>query len=251
MAKERNGLVQSVERALDILDVVSEEGALRPTDIAERVGLQKQTTYNLQRTLQARGYLTKNGDGKICLGPRLIELAAREQESRIRLRAVTAAVALAELPWQPVVNYTELCDDRLFVRVRLSPDRPCVVQRPVGQMLSPYTSASGIVFLAYLPLDRAAHLLEKDVFQEQMQSAWKSDEELAAFLDDVRKLGYCELPLGKRDLYRVAAPVLIPKGHLAGVIGVASPARLCDAAAETAIRKAVCAAAREIGSTGP
>ena len=61
-------------RALNVLDVLrASRTELRLTDIAEKAGLHLSTTFRLLRTLEARGYVTREREGKrfkLCLGYR-------------------------------------------------------------------------------------------------------------------------------------------------------------------------------------
>jgi len=67
---KRKPLIQSVERALDILDLLAESGhRMRSADIAGELGLNPTTTHNLVRTLYRRGYLIQNDDASYYLGP--------------------------------------------------------------------------------------------------------------------------------------------------------------------------------------
>ncbi len=71
-------MIQSVERAFDILFTVWEsgQGGMGLMEISRAVGLEKPTTYNLLKTLKAKGVLEQpeNG-GKYTLGQRLLNLS--------------------------------------------------------------------------------------------------------------------------------------------------------------------------------
>ncbi len=67
--KERKNLVQSVERALNILEAVRDNGGpIRAVDIANKVGLSVTAANNLVRTLYIRGYLDQNDQSRYILG---------------------------------------------------------------------------------------------------------------------------------------------------------------------------------------
>ena len=66
--------VQSIDRALDIIEAVAEAG--RPmglTEIANQVGLHKSTAYRIIETLFQRGYLAKTDEGSYKIGLKLID----------------------------------------------------------------------------------------------------------------------------------------------------------------------------------
>ena len=58
--------VQSVGRALRILETVSECAALPVKAVARRCRLNLSTTYHLVRTLAYEGYLVRLPDGTLC-----------------------------------------------------------------------------------------------------------------------------------------------------------------------------------------
>ena len=65
----RKTLIQSVERALDILEIVGQEAApVRSGEIAARLGVSPATASNLIRTLYMRGYLDQHRGGRYTLG---------------------------------------------------------------------------------------------------------------------------------------------------------------------------------------
>ena len=69
--------VRSTERALDLLEILSEErGAISLTELASRASLSKTTAHRLMQTLCARNYAIKTADSKYLVGPKVIELAS-------------------------------------------------------------------------------------------------------------------------------------------------------------------------------
>ncbi|HEX2075043.1 MAG TPA: helix-turn-helix domain-containing protein [Geodermatophilus sp.] len=65
-------LIQSVQRALRLLEVVAElDGRARAKEIARAAGLPLPTTYHLLRTCAHEGWLQRLGDGSYVLGHRI------------------------------------------------------------------------------------------------------------------------------------------------------------------------------------
>lgn len=73
--EEPRDFVQSVGRALRILEVVSVGPPLTVKAIARRSALNLSTTYHLVRTLAYRGYLTRLSDGTYVAGEAVTNLA--------------------------------------------------------------------------------------------------------------------------------------------------------------------------------
>ncbi|MEG0156163.1 MAG: helix-turn-helix domain-containing protein, partial [Anaerovoracaceae bacterium] len=66
---EKNNHVQSVDRALDIIEVlaINPEG-IGVTDLADSVDLHKSTVHRLLGTMAARGYVEKTETGMYKIG---------------------------------------------------------------------------------------------------------------------------------------------------------------------------------------
>jgi IclR family KDG regulon transcriptional repressor len=69
--------VQSVDRAFDILELLSrEQHGLNLTEIGNRLDLHKSTVYRLLQALKQRGYIEKTVQGSYRLGMEFIELSS-------------------------------------------------------------------------------------------------------------------------------------------------------------------------------
>ena len=74
--KNKKPMIQSVERALDIIELVcgNESEPMRAIDIAAKLDLKKNTAHNLIRTLYNRYYLIQDSSGRYLLGPKCYTL---------------------------------------------------------------------------------------------------------------------------------------------------------------------------------
>ncbi len=96
--RQKKPIVQSVERALDILEALeASPNALRAVDIAEQVGLNGNTASNLLRTLYERGYLAQDQQRRYLLGGRTWQLGrAADRWSSLREALLPAMHDLAD-----------------------------------------------------------------------------------------------------------------------------------------------------------
>jgi IclR family acetate operon transcriptional repressor len=79
------GGVQSVNKALDVLEALAEAGGGLPlTDLSLETGIPMATLHRLARTLLSRGYLRQLPDRSYALGAALVPLgdAARPDTTR-------------------------------------------------------------------------------------------------------------------------------------------------------------------------
>jgi DNA-binding IclR family transcriptional regulator len=233
--------VQSVLRGIDLLDLLSEapEG-MRLSEMARALDLKAPTTHNLVRTLAMRGLVTQAEDGRYALGPGVLELADRVRRSRSRQEAEQAVRELGALECGPIVNYSLPATDRLMVRLRMSPDRPGIVQHPANKDNPIYSTANGLAFLAFAPEDQVITMRQAQPFHEYGIRLWPSLDALEAFLAEVRDKGCAVPPFDGQELYLVSAPVRDANEVAVAYLGAAVPReRMEERAAQRALEEAV------------
>ncbi|HAU37578.1 MAG TPA: transcriptional regulator [Phycisphaerales bacterium] len=213
-------LVQSLLRGLDILDLIAQfpEG-LTVKELAGRMGLRPSTAHNLVRTLAAREYLQKvSHPTRYRLGSALVELTRRRVSHRLHARAAEVLVGLFEkLPCATLV-FCESLGGQVVATLRMSPERPGVLERPTGRAVHPYGAASSLVFQAYWPAEQREEFRRAHPFWEHGAHLWKDADSLERFLAGVRQTGHAAPPCGD-GIYRVAAPVFSPAGELLAALG--------------------------------
>lgn len=80
MAREGPTLIQSVQRALHLLEALADRGGRASVkQLAHDLGLAVPTAHHLVRTLSHEGYLVRHDDGTVTAGRRLTTLAADVQ----------------------------------------------------------------------------------------------------------------------------------------------------------------------------
>ncbi|MDX9979971.1 MAG: IclR family transcriptional regulator C-terminal domain-containing protein [Lentisphaeria bacterium] len=217
-------LVGSLVKALDILGVAARApDGLRLKDIADEMGLKTTTAYNLVRTLHASGYLCKTPKGFYALGPKVDELVAAQAGRRLLQRAEEAMRDLALVLPQATLTFAEPAGNLVVVRLRISPDQPRRLQRPRGRTAAPYSSATGLLFLACGDAEWTEEVRLEYPFHEHGSRLWESPEQLRDYLAEVRAKGFATPPFANQEGLRVAAPVFDPDGHLAASLGVSIP----------------------------
>jgi IclR family transcriptional regulator, acetate operon repressor len=155
--------LQSVERALDTLELLAESGpdGMTLTEVTEDLKVSKSTAFALLHTLIGRGYVADSGtrqSRKYRLGMALAKLgdAAAEQSPLVSvampvLQSVTDATGLT----------TRLCvPDGPFAIVMARVDAPGTVRFAsyLGKREFPHCTSAGKALLAALPLERARDL---------------------------------------------------------------------------------------------
>ncbi len=218
--------VAAVERALAVLDSLSEENAeLGTNEIARRTQINASTVSRLLATLASAGYVEHVADsGRYRLGLRLLQLGnavlARldlREVARPHLQALvaeTGETATLSAPGEHDAFTVDFVPSDSSVRSVARLGRPSVG----------HATATGKVALAYGP----ATLPEGPLAAFTPRTTTDRDA-IAAELERVRSRGWAQV-VGERedDLNAVAAPVIASRGELVAILGVQGPASRFD-----------------------
>lgn len=80
MSNEDKSILQSVDNALQILDLFEINNELGVTEISRLISCGKSTAFRLTTTLENRGFIIKKTNGKFVLGARLLTLGTIAKE---------------------------------------------------------------------------------------------------------------------------------------------------------------------------
>ena len=222
--REDAGPVQSVDRAVAILEILARDGEAGVTEVARELGVHKSTASRLLAALDRRELVAQDAArGRYRLGMGLVRLAGAAsrgldlvQESRPVCRALAREVGetvnLAILSGRDALYL-----DQVAGPAALSP------HNWAGQRIPLHATSDGKVLLAYLPeADLAEHLTPP-----LARFTGRTITDLARFpalLAEIRRQGYAtaveELEAG---LTAVAAPVHNAEGVVVASISASGP----------------------------
>jgi IclR family transcriptional regulator, acetate operon repressor len=245
--EERDGAVQSVDRAVSILQVLAGHGAAGVTEIATELAVHKSTVFRLLSTLEARGLVEQHSErGRYRLGHGIVRLAAgatRDYNLSVLARPICQRLAEAV---RETVNLA-IHDGRQVISVdQVIGSSTVTTINWVGQRSPMHATSAGKVFLANLPPGQLDAVLAEDLERftpHTVVHPTRLREQLAL----VRRLGHAatveEHEIG---LAAVAAPVRAMDGQVEAAVTVSGPTfRLNDDTLPT-IAEQVMAAAAEI-----
>ena len=217
--------VRAVERAMQILSSFDGEHAERGvSEIAQATGLHKATAYRIMMTLLNGGFLERTPDGeRFRLGLRVVELGLGA------LRDLDFRQAAFPYMQQLVERFQETCDlgilDRgrvLYVEVVHSEHSLMIAVR-VGRHLPAHCTASGRVFLAFLPPEVVEPMLNAPLTaytEKTITSPARLREELEATRQREYALDDEEFEAGIRA---VSAPIWDIDGNLIAALSMPGP----------------------------
>jgi IclR family transcriptional regulator, acetate operon repressor len=230
----RGGGVQSLERALDILELLGRsENELGITEIAAVVGLANGTVHRLLSTLTRRGYARQNLlTRKYGLGLKAFALAFSARESlgplarpflEELMKVSRESSNLAGLDKGSVV-YIEQVPAPRMVRMFAEP----------GNRVLPHATGTGKVLLAYQPEEAVDSIIRQTGLPRFTPDTITNVGQLKGELETIREQGYAvdseEMEEGVNCL---AAPVFGPDAKILAAMSISGPAsRLSEARLE-------------------
>jgi DNA-binding IclR family transcriptional regulator len=250
------GSVQSVDRAVAILEILARDGEAGVTDVARELGVHKSTASRLLAALDRRELVTQDvARGKFRLGVGILRLAGAAgrgldlvQASRPVCRALAQEVGetvnLAILSGRDALYL-----DQVAGPAALSP------HNWAGQRIPLHATSDGKVLLAYRP---AAEILEHLVLPLERFTEYTITAlpEFGRVLAQVRERGYATTVDELEDgLTAVAGPVRNAEGTVTASISASGPSFRIPAdripALADSVRRAATEVSRRLGWTGP
>lgn len=218
--------VQSVDRAVTVLEILARTGGSGVSEIAETMGVHKSTASRLLSSLDRRGMVQPHVDrGKYQLGFGILRLAAAIPG---RLSLVQEARPVLEMLAEEFGETANLAVLRSNYAVNVDQAMgPSAVATHdwIGNLTPVHATASGKIFLAHLEPDERAKLLEATGLPAETENTITDRNELDQHLADIATAGYstvyAELEIG---LNAAAVPIRDYRGDVIGSISISGPA---------------------------
>ncbi|GAA1417774.1 IclR family transcriptional regulator [Streptomyces thermospinosisporus] len=223
-AKGAASAVQSVDRAVSVLEILARRGEAGVTEIADELGVHKSTAFRLLGVLEKRGLVAQAKDrGKYYLGAGVLRLAgAAALRLDISQEGVPVCRELADELGE-TVNLAVLDGDAAVNIMQARGTAAVTAQNWLGRRTPLHATASGKVLLAHLPPALREEQLASPLERFTERTITRA-EVLRGELEEALRRGYGstleELELG---LAAVAAPVRSHDGEVIAAISVSGP----------------------------
>ncbi|WP_110929152.1 IclR family transcriptional regulator [Bacillus massiliglaciei] len=220
-------IIQSVERALRILDLFDErERELAITDISKRMNLHKSTVHSILKTMQIHHYISQNEEnGRYSLGLKLLE-----RGSLVTGHLDLRNVARKHLEWlSETTNLTihlVILDGQEGVYVDKVEGRGVtVLYSRIGRRVPIHTSAVGKALVANKTDQELALLLDGYIYTKPTGNSIGSKAEFLEEIERVRRDGYSiDNEENEPGIYCLAVPIKNYSGKVIAAMSVSMPA---------------------------
>jgi DNA-binding IclR family transcriptional regulator len=217
----KNTLVQSVDRAVSMMEYLSRNGWSGVTEVANELGIHKSTAYRLLTTLSDRGLVEQDtATGKYRLGFGVVLLASTVTADLDVLRCARSVCERLSEQTQETVTLTVLeGDDAVIIHQTVQKTTALSVDW-TGMHTPLHATAAGKVFLVHMPDDQRRRVLRRPL-ERFTEKTIVDPGVLRDHIQAVREDGYGytveELEVG---LNAVGAPIRSSDGAVVASVSV-------------------------------
>lgn len=224
--KKDQYILQSVDNALEIIDILAEKPQMRIIDIAKQMNIGKTTAFRLLATLENRGYVFKDSSNKYSLSFRFVSLG-NSVRGRVDFTYVIRPY-LEELANRcgETAHLAQMQDILHIVYMdKVRGAATIILDTAVGSLKLAHMSATGKTLLAFSSEKVLENYLNNTTYPITTPYSLKNKEELLSSLARVKEDGYaiCERE-DELDVTSFAAPLFDLNGRAFASISIAGPA---------------------------
>jgi IclR family transcriptional regulator, acetate operon repressor len=182
----------AVDRVLGVIATVASNGGCNLTDLSNRLSVPKTSLLNLLPGLVEGGYLEKK-DREYILGPASFSLAMIITQGRFDpIQVAEPLMQRLALDADKTVTLTVLApNERMILHVaKAEPPDAMRFSVAVGTLSAVHTTAAGRIMLAYGKREWVEDYLKNAQLASQTARSIIDRDQLAASVEDVRRLGY-------------------------------------------------------------
>jgi DNA-binding IclR family transcriptional regulator len=253
----RDGGVQSVARAISVLEILARLGEAGVSELAAEIDVHKSTAFRLLGALEGRGLVEQAADrGKYRLGFGLIPLAGAVSDRLEVTRQGRPVYEQLAIDLGETINIAVLQSHWAVNIDQAMGPSTVATHNWIGRLTPLHCTSSGKVLLAHLDPERRAELLAESGMEAVTPNTITSLSALDAELTQVRETGLAvaveEYEIG---LNAAAAPVCDRAGQVIAALTVSGPAYRMDThrlkELGTPLRTAALEMSRRMGWFGP
>jgi IclR family transcriptional regulator, KDG regulon repressor len=223
MIVERENMVKSVSRALDIIALVgSKKGGMGVTEISKQIDINKSSVYRILSTLVQYGYIEQDEEtGRYKLGYKFLEVSSQLLDS-IDLRA-EAKSYLQELESETneVIHLVVFDQGEVVYIEKLEGNETLRMHSKVGKRAPMHCTSVGKAILAHLPTSVVLDILERKGMPMHTEKTITNKDAFLQELIRVKQKGYAlDLEENEYGITCIAVPIFDHSGKVIAAISI-------------------------------
>ncbi|NOU65453.1 helix-turn-helix domain-containing protein [Paenibacillus sp. LMG 31461] len=220
--KQERYTIQSIDKALDLIELLAEHGSLNLLELTDLLDQPKSSTYRIVLTLENRGFISRDDEnGKYCLGYKQLMLTRGMLErNTLRSAALHEMKKLSEM-YGDTINLGVLLEGEVLYVEILESTQPLRMTDTVGSKSPFHATAMGKAMAAFLPEEKVKELITLQGLPALTKNTIVSEAQFQLKLQQVREQGFAlddqEIVEGARCL---AAPIFNMYGNVEGAVSM-------------------------------
>jgi DNA-binding IclR family transcriptional regulator len=220
--KQDRYAIHSIEKALDVIEVLSARDSVSLIELAELVNQPKSSLYRIILTLEKRGFISRSDeDGKYCLGYKQLVITKNLLErSSLRNASLTEMTKLVD-KYGDTVNLCVLFEQDILYMEILEGTYALRMLDKVGSKSPFHATATGKAIAAFLPEENVKELIVAKGLPRLTPNTIIDEHALFLELNQIKEQGFAldneEIVQGARC---IAVPIFDMFGHILGAISL-------------------------------
>ncbi|WP_044748244.1 IclR family transcriptional regulator [Bacillus alveayuensis] len=223
---ERENMVKSVSRALDIIDIVSaKKDGLGVTEIAKQMDINKSSVYRILSTLVQYGYMEQDEEtNRYKLGYKFLEMSSKLLESIDLRKEAKPYLQELEKETNEVIHLVVYDQGEVIYIEKLEGTETLRMHSKVGKRAPMHCTAVGKVILAHLPPNVVLDILERKGMPKHTDKTITDKDEFLKELAQVKQNGYAlDLEENEYGIRCIAVPLFDHLGKVIAAVSVSGP----------------------------
>ncbi len=223
---ERENMVKSVSRALDIITLVSmKKEGLGVTEIANQMDINKSSVYRILTTLAQYGYIEQDADsGRYRLGYTFLDISSKLLDSiDIRTEAKPYLQELGKVTDEVIHLVVHDHDEVVYIE-KFEGTETLRMHSKVGRRAPMHCTGVGKAILAYLPTITTEEIIERKGLPVHTKYTITDRDNFLSELEAVKQRGYAlDLQENEVGITCIAVPIFDHAGNAVAALSVSGP----------------------------
>jgi IclR family transcriptional regulator, KDG regulon repressor len=223
---ERDNMVKSVSRALDIIQLVSlKKEGLGVTEIANQIDINKSSVYRILSTLARYGYIEQDSEtGRYKLGYKFLEISSKLLESIDLRKEAKPFLQKLENETNEVIHLVVYDQGEVVYIEKLEGNETLRMHSKVGKRAPMHCTSVGKAILANLPSSVVLDILDRKGLPMHTKNTITNKDAFLKELIRVKQQGYAlDLEENEYGIRCIAAPIFDHLGKVIAAVSVSGP----------------------------
>ena len=219
-------VVNTVHKAIRILDLLADNSNLGLSDIARTLELPKSSVHSILETLGAAKMVERDeATGRFHLGVKLVELGNRARLELDICRIAAPFLQGLSIEFDETIHLTVLDNDEVLYVDCIESQRRLRTYSVIGVRAPLYCTSVGKAILAFLPADEITRIVREKGLPKITANTIDTEERLFEEVENIRRLGYAVDDMEHEEHLRcVGVPIRNAKGEVFASLSLSGPA---------------------------